>query len=295
MEKYDIIIENGASICYNRKGDSISALKTGGRIKVLIKPNTIKGLIVALENTSDDRIVLGYMTNTLISDHGIDKEVIHTSAVKGVHVDGDKLICATGESLSNACIVARKFGLTGMENLSGIPGSVGGAVAMNAGAFGTFMSDIVECAKVFTDGKVVSMTKEELCMSYRHSSILDNGDVVLEIVLKLAHCNPIIIASTMKEARIKRHLSQPLEVSLGSAFKRCDDNSAGYYIEKCGLKGFSIGDAEVSKKHANFIINKGKCTSNDYFNLMCHIQKTVEKECNVKLQREVRLIGEFEE
>ena len=136
MEKYDIIIENGASICYNKKGESISALKTGGRIKVIVKPNSVKGLMVALENTSDDRVVLGYMTNTLISDKGIDREVVLTSAVKGIAINGNKLVCAAGESLSNACILARKFALTGMEGLSGIPGSIGGAIAMNAGAFG---------------------------------------------------------------------------------------------------------------------------------------------------------------
>ena len=295
MEKYDIIIENGASICYNRKGDSISALKTGGRIRVLIKPNSIKGLIVALQNTSDDRIVLGNMTNTLISDQGINRELIITSAVKGVHVDEDSLICSTGESLSNACIVARKFGLSGMESLAGIPGSIGGAVAMNAGAFGGYMSDIIESAEVYVDGNIVHMNREELGMTYRHSSLLDNGGVLISAVLRLVHKNPILIASSMKDARTKRHLSQPLEVSLGSVFKRANDNGAGYYIEKCGLKGSRVGEAEVSTKHANFIINTGKCTSNDYYKLMCHIQKTVEKECGVLLQREVRLIGEFEE
>ncbi len=295
MEKYDIIIENGASICYNRKGDSISALKTGGRIRVLIKPNSIKGLIVALQNTSDDRIVLGNMTNTLISDQGINRELIITSAVKGVHVDEDSLICSTGESLSNACIVARKFGLSGMESLAGIPGSIGGAVAMNAGAFGGYMSDIIESAEVYIDGNIVHMNREELGMTYRHSSLLDNGGVLISAVLRLVHKNPILIASSMKDARTKRHLSQPLEVSLGSVFKRANDNGAGYYIEKCGLKGSRVGEAEVSTKHANFIINTGKCTSNDYYKLMCHIQKTVEKECGVLLQREVRLIGEFEE
>ena len=295
MEKYDIIIENGASICYNRKGDSISALKTGGRIRVLIKPNSIKGLIVALQNTSDDRIVLGNMTNTLISDQGINRELIITSAVKGVHVDEDSLICSTGESLSNACIVARKFGLSGMESLAGIPGSIGGAVAMNAGAFGGYISDIIESAEVYVDGNIVHMNREELGMTYRHSSLLDNGGVLISAVLRLVHKNPILIASSMKDARTKRHLSQPLEVSLGSVFKRANDNGAGYYIEKCGLKGSRVGEAEVSTKHANFIINTGKCTSNDYYKLMCHIQKTVEKECGVLLQREVRLIGEFEE
>lgn len=295
MEKYDIIIENGASICYNRKGDSISALKTGGRIKVIVKPNSVKGLIIALENTSDDRVVLGYMTNTLISDKGIDKEVVLTSSVKGINISGNKIVCAAGESLSNACILARKFALSGMEGLSGIPGSIGGAIAMNAGAFGGTMSDIVESAQVYLDGKVVCMSREQLGMSYRYCNLLDSGGVIVEATLSLTPRNPIIIASNMKETRTKRQKTQPLEVSLGSVFKRTSDNSAGYYIEKCGLKGCRIGDALVSTKHANFIINTGKCTSNDYYQLMCHIQKTVQKECGVILQREVRLIGEFEE
>ncbi len=295
MEKYDIIIENGASICYNRRGDSISALKTGGRIKVIIKPTSIKGLIIALENTCDDRVVLGYMTNALISDKGIDKEVVLTSGVRGVHIDENKLVCAAGESLTNVCVIARKFGLSGMEKLSGIPGSIGGAIAMNAGAFGGFMVDIVESAKVFHDGKIIEMSKEQLGMSYRHSSLLDSGSVIIEATISLTPNNPLIIANSMKNARSKRQQTQPLEVSLGSVFKKTEDNGAGYYIEKCGLKGCRIGDAEVSTKHANFIINTGKCTSNDYYKLMCHVKHIVENECGITLQREVRLIGEFEE
>jgi len=294
MKKYDIIIENDASICYNRKASTLSALKTGGVISVLITPTSINSLIVALDNTCSDRYVLGKMTNTLISDHGIDREVIVTSAVKGVHISDNILSCATGESLSSIAVTACKLGLSGLECLCGIPGTIGGALSMNAGAFGRYMSDIVVSARVYLDGKVVDMSADQLKLSYRHSSILDSNGVILQVDLRLKQSCQSEILTEMSRVRAIRQAIQPLEISLGSVFKRHLDKGAGYYIEGCGLKGYRVGGCEVSAKHANFIVNTSRGSSTDYYNIIQHIERCVLDKYNIILEREVRLIGEFE-
>lgn len=292
MKNYDLIIASGATICYNKKARDFSALKTGGIIDTLILPNGVESFIVSLENT-ENPIIFGGATNSLISDDGIRQEVILTTNVKGIEVKGNTITAKAGESLAKVCSVARANCLSGMEELSGIPGTVGGAVNMNAGAFGRFISDVLTCCTCFVDGKVVTLSKEDCGFGYRTSGIAQNNIVVLSATFELEEASQILISNKMKSYKNKRRQSQPNELSLGSVFKKYDNIGAGYYIESCGLKGTAIGGCMVSQKHANFIVNVNSGSSSDYAKLVDLCKQTVYEKFNIQLQREVKYFGEF--
>lgn len=294
MKNFNIIIANNSTICYNRLAKTFTHFKTGGKVDVYIQPNTIQGLIVALENV-DDYLVLGATTNTLISDLGYSGTVISTKNVKGIEVVSDGLIVNAGELLGNVCKIAKKNSLSGLESLCGIPGTIGGAIAMNAGAFGSYIGEYVEYVDVFCDGIKTRFSNEEMQFQYRKSILSNNKIVALQVKLKLNTCNEYIIAQNMKMYNAKRRKNQPIEISLGSCFKKYQNISAGYYIEKAGLKGYKIGGVQVSEKHANFLINCGDACSQDYHKLMNYIIEEVNNKYGVALEKEVVLIGEFRE
>lgn len=294
MKKYDLVIENGGTICYNRKASTLTAVKTGGVLDTLLIPNNADSMAYALQCTDSDRLVLGNFTNTLISDKGLHREVIATSKCKGIIQDDNRLICSLGESLSAIAIYAKKNSLSGLERLSGIPGSIAGAVVMNAGAYGDYIADIVSSVEVWCDGKIYVLTNKELDFGYRTSRFNHTNEVILSVTLELAKTNQLLINKVMKDVKTKRQNSQPTESSLGSVFKRYLDNGAGYYIENCGLKGWQIGGCSISDKHANFIINNGGGTSQDYMDLMCLAENKVKEKYGIILEREVRVFGEFE-
>lgn len=295
MVNYDYIIADGGIICYNILASRFSAFKTGGSIEVFLQPTNYTGLVNALIKTSLPYNILGATTNTLISDLGIQGVVISTRKVNGYVVDNNLIHANCGEMLINLANVAKKEGLTGLENLSGIPGSIGGGVVMNCGAYGSYLSDIVEYADVFIDNEIKRLKNSELEFGYRKSLFSNKIGCVLSVGLRLQKAHKVSISEKMKEVSIKRKKNQPQELSLGCVFKKINDKSAGEYIEKCDLKNICVGDAMISPKHANFIINCGKATSKDFYQLMNIAQKSVYNTYKIQLEREIRLLGKFED
>lgn len=292
MKNYDLIIASGATICYNRLAKDFSHMKTGGKVDVTIFPNSVQSLVTCLENTNT-QYIFGGTTNSLFSDNGLEGEVILTSNVKGISVQGNKIIANCGELLAKVCHIARDNNLTGMEELCGIPGTIGGAINMNAGAFGKCVSDIVESVTCFANGKIVTLSNKDCGFGYRTSDIAKNNFVVLSCTFLLDEGNQILISNNMKNVKAKRRQSQPNQISLGSVFKKHDGISSGYYIENCKLKGVQIGGCMVSPKHANFIVNTGGATSGDFAKLAKLCEDKVFEKYNIKLLREVKYFGEF--
>ena len=240
--------------------------------------------------------IIGNGSNLLVGDKGIRGLVIEVGAqMRTLEVEGTVLRVQAGALLSQAAAKAAAAGLGGMEFAAGIPGSIGGAVTMNAGAYGGEMKDILQQVTVFTpacEEKVLS--REELQLSYRHSCIPENGFLVLEAELSLTPAPEQEIRAKMAELREKRIEKQPLEFpSAGSTFKRPEGYFAGKLIMDAGLRGYTVGDAQVSEKHCGFVINRGNATAAEIVQLMKDVQERVKKQFGVTLEPEVKMIGEF--
>ena len=197
--------------------------------------------------------------------------------------------------MSKVAAEALEAGLTGMEFASGIPGTIGGAAFMNAGAYGGEMKDIIKSVKVLdTQGEVRVLPKEELKMGYRTSIVKEKGYTVLSVELELTRGNQEEIRNTMEDLKERRTSKQPLEMpSAGSTFKRPEGYFAGKLIMDSGLRGFSVGGAQVSEKHCGFVVNKGGATAMDVLNLIREVQRRVKEQFGVDLETEVRFLGEF--
>ena len=239
-------------------------------------------------------LVLGNGTNILFPDEGLDRLVISTRDLGRMERTGETEIRAeAGLSLARLAVFAQQNDLTGLEFAHGIPGSVGGAVCMNAGAYGGELKDVLVGAQVwFPEDGVRFLNVDELELGYRHSILTEQPDaVVLYAVFHLEKGDGAVIRAKMDELMARRKASQPLEYpSAGSTFKRPTGYFAGALIEQAGLKGFSVGDARVSPKHAGFVINTGNATCADVKRLIAHIQKTVQEKDGVLLEPEVRII-----
>jgi UDP-N-acetylmuramate dehydrogenase len=205
------------------------------------------------------------------------------------------MLLEAGVLLVRAANMARKEGLAGLEFASGIPGTIGGAMVMNAGAYGGEMKDVVERVRVVTsDGQIRDYTGEEMAFGYRTSRITAEGSVVAEVELKLHKDDPAQIQARMDELKAKRLEKQPLEfASAGSTFKRPEGYFAGKLIQDAGLRGFSIGDAQVSEKHCGFVINRGGASASQIAQLIREVQRRVYENSGVKLETEVRFLGHF--
>lgn len=252
-------------------------------------------LLIAFARSCGARpLVVGNGTNLLFPDAGVDRLVVNTREYAEVSIDAQgRVVAESGASLARTAVFAQQLGLTGLEFAHGIPGSVGGAVCMNAGAYGGEMRQVVESASVlFPDEGVKRLRGEELRFSYRHSLLADRPDaVVLSAVFALAAGEPEEIRSKMDELMTRRKASQPLEYpSAGSTFKRPEGYFAAALIDECGLKGLTVGGAQVSEKHAGFVINRGGATCADVTALMAEIQRRVWKEKGVRLEPEVKVI-----
>ncbi len=208
---------------------------------------------------------------------------------------GTKIKAQAGALLVKVANEACKNGLTGLEFAGGIPGTLGGAVVMNAGAYGGEMKDVLEEVTVLTkEGEILTLNKEELELGYRTSIIGRKGYIALEVVLRLKEKNADEIRAYMNELREKRVTKQPLEyASAGSTFKRPEGHFAGQLIEQAGLRGFQVGDAQVSEKHCGFVINRGQATAKDVMDLMREVSAKVEEKFGVTLEPEVKRLGEF--
>lgn len=276
-----------------------TSFKVGGPVDILVIPQNyiqISNIINLCKEFNIKYYIMGNGSNLLVKDGGIRGVVIKLSKLDKITVEGEKIISQGGTSLLLTSKVALDENLTGMEFACGIPGSIGGAVAMNAGAYNGEISQIVESALIIdNEGEIRRIDKEELELGYRMSSILKYGYVVLEVTLSLKKGEHSKINDRMKELTKRRIERQPLEFpSAGSTFKRPENNYAAKLIEDSGLKGLCIGDAQVSPKHSGFIINKGNASAKDILNLIYVVQNEVEKKFKVELNTEVLIIGEDE-
>ena len=283
---------------------SHTSFRVGGPADLFAEPKDteeISALISAAKALSIPFFLMGNGSNLVISDEGIEGLVIHLGEnfsrieSKPDPNDPDKeLVRVTaGTLLTRLSSFATKNGLSGLEFASGIPGTVGGAVFMNAGAYDHDMSEVVEeVTYISKDGQVKTVGKENLDFSYRNSVFMKEGGIVTDALVSLPHGDPEEIAAKVKEYTEKRTKSQPLNFpSAGSMFKRPVGHYTGALIEQCGLKGTSVGGAQVSEKHAGFVINKGDATASDIDGLVKKIQSEVKAKFDVDLEREVRFIG----
>ena len=286
----------GIEILFNEPLKQYTYTKVGGAADYLAFPRNQYELkrIVTFANAQEiPWMVLGNSSNIIVRDSGIEGFVIMFDHFHDVRVNGYVIEAEAGAKLIDVTHVARYHSLTGFEFACGIPGSIGGAVYMNAGAYGGEIAHILQSCKVLTpEGEIKTLTAEELAFGYRHSKIQENGDVVISAKFALAPGNYDQIDQEMARLTHLRELKQPLEYpSCGSVFKRPVGYFAGQLISEAGLKGHRIGGVVVSEKHVGFMINVDHGTAKDYEDLIAHVIATVEKSSGVTLEREVRIIG----
>lgn len=273
-----------------------TTFRVGGPADVLFLPESAEELRQAMElarEAGEECLVIGNGSNLLVRDGGVRGLVIKLAGpMSGVSVEGTAIRAQAGASLSQVSRAALQASLTGLEFASGIPGSLGGALAMNAGAYGGELSQVVREAMVLMDGRVQTLSREELAMGYRTTRVLREGGIVLSAVLDLKEGDASQIAETMDELNRRRREKQPLSFpSAGSTFKRPEGYFAGALIEQAGLKGYAIGGAQVSEKHAGFLINRGGATASDLLRLIEYVQERVYAQSGVRLETEVRICG----
>lgn len=276
-----------------------TTMRTGGPAALFAEPRNAQQLAHVhqwAQAKGLPLLILGNGSNLLIADSGFDGLVIHLGrALSEVSVFANTLTAQAGASLAAAARAAAQASLTGLEFAAGIPGSIGGAVCMNAGAYGGEIAQVIVSARVLTPEGVRTVSKDELSLGYRSSAVMQNGWVVLEATFELAPGSPDEIKATMADLAARRREKQPLQYpSCGSFFKRPVGYYAGALIEQAGLKGYRVGDAQVSELHAGFVINRGHATSSEIYRLMQEVQRRVQAQFGVTLEPEVRLIGHFE-
>ena len=286
----------GIEILFNEPLKQYTYTKVGGAADYLAFPRNQYELkrIVTFANAQEiPWMVLGNSSNIIVRDGGIEGFVIMFDHFHDIRVNGYVIEAEAGAKLIDVTHVARYHSLTGFEFACGIPGSIGGAVYMNAGAYGGEIAHILQSCKVLTpEGEIKTLTAEELAFGYRHSKIQETGYVVISAKFALAPGNYDQIDQEMARLTHLRELKQPLEYpSCGSVFKRPVGHFAGQLISEAGLKGHRIGGVVVSEKHAGFMINVDHGTAKDYEDLIAHVIATVEKSSGVTLEREVRIIG----
>ncbi len=273
-----------------------TGFKTGGNADIFINAKDEKSLSCLLETANALEVplfILGKGSNLLVSDKGIEGAVVSLSELNKIEIKGNKITAKSGASLTALCVEAANAGLSGLEFAYGIPGSVGGAVFMNAGAYGGEISDVILNADYLTsDGKKGKLSKKEMELGYRKSAFMKNAFVITGATFTLKKDNPKDIWDRMNSFMERRKQKQPLEYpSGGSTFKRPEGYYAGALIEENGLKGFSVGGAEVSVKHAGFVINKNNATTNDILELMEKVTLKVKEATGVTLEPEVIFVG----
>lgn len=239
--------------------------------------------------------IMGNGSNLLVSDKGIRGLVIKISkGFDDVKVCGETIVAKAGILLSKLSNIAADNELSGLEEMSGIPGTLGGAIYMNAGAYGGEMKDVVERVTYLSNGEIKICEKDQLDFSYRHSKFSGTEDIILSAEISLKKEKIQEIRAKMDDFKERRCSKQPLSMpSAGSTFKRPEGYFAGKLIEDAGLKGFSIGGAQVSEKHSGFVVSTGDATAQDVLDLIKHIQNTVYDKFGVRLETEVKMVGEF--
>ena len=291
-------VMGGSGIFMEEPMKKHTTFRVGGPADVLVQPDeTALAAILALcRQYHVSYSFIGNGSNLLVGDKGIRGVVIEmTDPMGNIEVDGTKITAQAGAMLSKIANTAASNGLGGKEFAAGIPGSVGGAVVMNAGAYGGEMKDIIEKVYVLDEnGAQLELDRDALDLGYRHSCIPEKKYIVTKVVLELVPRNEAEIRSEMKELNEKRAEKQPLQYpSAGSTFKRPEGYFAGKLIMDAGLRGYQVGGAQVSEKHCGFVINKGDATAADICQLMRDVSDKVQAQFGVVLEPEVKMIGEF--
>ena len=276
-----------------------TTFKTGGKASRLYKVYNIDGLIAILNSLKEENVtplIIGNGSNLLVSDKGIDVPVIVIGqGLDDISVDGTKIKAGAGAMLSAVSKVALSNSLAGMEFASGIPGTVGGAIYMNAGAYGGEMKDIVESVEAIIDGEIKTISGADMEFDYRHSRAMKEDMVIISMTINLEAGKSEEISAKMNDFNGRRRDKQPLEYpSAGSTFKRPTGYFAGKLIMDSGLAGYRVGGAMVSPKHCGFVINYDHATSTDIYRLIQDVQRIVKDKYGVTLETEVKLIGDFE-
>lgn len=292
--------ELGCKVFPKAEMKKYTTFKIGGNALCLIEIEDVSmcgDLIkICVENNIEYHI-LGKGSNLIIDDHGVNAVFFKLTDNSITLKEDNTIICSAGVSLSRLCSFALENNLTGLEFAYGIPGSVGGAVYMNAGAYGGEIKDVIVSATAMSDDVVIrEMDNISMGLAYRKSAFMNSNDIILSAEFKLEKGDPSEIKAKMDELMEKRRSKQPLEYpSAGSTFKRPEGSFASLLIDQCGLKGLSVGDAEVSTKHSGFIINKGNATFDDLMKLIAEVRDIVEEKTGYILECEPEIISDREE
>ncbi len=290
---YEKVKNSGVAVRKNEEMKNHTSFKIGGEVSYFVEPDSAEQIISVINAAKEygkEFFIIGNGTNLLFPDEKTDKVFISLNEkFNKVECKGEEIYCQSGALMTKACRTALENSLKGMEALFGIPGTVGGGLFMNAGAYGTEMKDVVLRAEVLDKNlNLKTVEADKMDLGYRHSAFAENGEIILSVTFGLEKGDKAEIKNKMDEFIGKRKDKQPLEYpSAGSTFKRPTGYFAGALIEQCGLKGKSIGDAQVSEKHAGFVINKGKATSRQVKELIDLCTETVKEKTGVTLEREV--------
>ncbi len=274
-----------------------TTFRVGGCARYLVEPGDVQQLSAVVNACREQKVpyyVVGNGSNLLVSDAGYNGVIIHLfKNMSEIRTEGNHMILQAGALLARAARTACREGLSGLEFASGIPGTVGGALVMNAGAYGGEMKDVVSRVTVLTsEGEPREYTKEQMAFGYRRSRLTEEAGIVLETEFTLHPGRTEEIQARMEELKEKRVLKQPLEyASAGSTFKRPEGHFAGKLIEDAGLRGFRIGDAQVSEKHCGFVINRGNASASEIAEVIRQVQDRVYAHSGVRLQTEVKFLG----
>ena len=287
----------GIDIRFDEPLKSYAYTKVGGKADYLVFPRNRYEMARVVKFANQENIpwmVLGNASNIIVRDGGIRGFVILCDKLNNISVDGYTIEAEAGANLIETTRIALRHSLTGFEFACGIPGSIGGAVFMNAGAYGGEIAHVLQSCQILTkDGEIETLTTKDLAFGYRHSAIQASGAVVLSAKFALSPGNYETIKQEMDRLTHLRELKQPLEYpSCGSVFKRPVGHFAGQLIAEAGLKGYRIGGIEVSEKHAGFMINVADGTAKDYEDLIESVIEKVREHSGVTLEREVRILGE---
>ena len=297
---YDKLVEivPKEAVLVNEPMSKHTTFRIGGNADMFVSPKTaqVKDIIALAKEYKVPVTIIGNGSNLLVGDKGIRGLVLSFGKeAEDIQVEGNRITVSAGTILAKVAAEAAKRSLTGFEFAAGIPGTLGGAIVMNAGAYGGEMKDVIINATVLTpEGDILVLSNEELDLSYRHSCIPEKGYVVLEAVIELVPGEEADIREKMEDFKSRRVDKQPLEYpSAGSTFKRPEGYFAGKLIQDAELRGYQVGGAQVSEKHCGFVINKGEATANDVLQLMKDVKKIVYDKFQVELEPEVKMIGEF--
>lgn len=303
MDRQDSVLlfkdKDLGQLLYDEPMKNHTSFKIGGPVDLMIIPQNEGQLIDAISLCREhdlDFFIMGNGSNLLVGDGGIRGVVIKISeGLNKIDFQGTKIVCQAGALLTAVSRRAAEQSLTGMEFANGIPGTIGGGVTMNAGAYGGEMKDIIKKVRVLDkDNNILEYTNEEMNFRYRGSRVIDEGLIILSVEIGLEEGNYEKIKETMRDLTHRRTSKQPLELpSGGSTFKRPVGHYAGKLIEDSGLKGLIKGGAQVSDKHCGFVVNIDNATCKDVLDLISIIQKTVRDKFNVELEPEIRIIGEI--